>query len=125
VLLHAKGYSLQSLAEIFAVHRDTVQHWLTNWERAGCAGLADMSRPGRPPTLSPQEEAGALRILQDQRGPRHAVLAQIRASFGKDVSQSWLTRFIKKHQLAGTTAAEGAIHLRGAMASKEATSWIP
>lgn len=49
VLLSARGYSVQQLAEIFDVGEDVVRTWLHRYQRAGPAGLDDCPRPGRPP----------------------------------------------------------------------------
>ena len=49
VLLSARGYSVQQLAEIFDVGEDVVRTWLHRYQRAGPAGLEDRPRPGRPP----------------------------------------------------------------------------
>jgi transposase len=49
VLLSARGYTVQQLADIFEVGEDVVRTWLHRYQRAGPAGLNDRSRPGRPP----------------------------------------------------------------------------
>ena len=51
VLLSAKGYSLDQLADIFEADRDTVSRWLDDWQTEGLAGLADAAKPGRPAKL--------------------------------------------------------------------------
>ena len=49
VLLSARGYSVQQIAEIFAAGEDVVREWLHRYQRAGPTGLDDRPRPGRPP----------------------------------------------------------------------------
>src|SRR5215207_8569880 len=49
VLLSARGYSVQQIAEIFAVGADVVRAWLQRYQREGPTGLDDRPRPGRPP----------------------------------------------------------------------------
>jgi transposase len=49
VLLSARGYSVQQIAEIFAVGEDVVRGWLHRYQREGPTGLDDRPRPGRPP----------------------------------------------------------------------------
>ena len=49
VLLSARGYSVQQIAEIFAVGEDVVRGWLHRYQREGPPGLDDRPRPGRPP----------------------------------------------------------------------------
>jgi transposase len=49
VLLSARGYSVQQIAEIFAVGEDVVRDWLHRYQQSGPTGLDDRPRPGRPP----------------------------------------------------------------------------
>lgn len=49
VLLSARGYSVEQIAEIFGVGEDVVRKWLHRYEREGPLGLDDRPRPGRPP----------------------------------------------------------------------------
>jgi transposase len=49
VLLSARGYSVQQIAEIFELGEDIVRDWLHRYQRSGPAGLDDRPRPGRPP----------------------------------------------------------------------------
>jgi transposase len=49
VLLSARGYTVQQIAEIFAVGEDVVRDWLRRYQREGPTGLDDRPRPGRPP----------------------------------------------------------------------------
>jgi transposase len=49
VLLRARGYSVQQIAEIFAVGEDVVREWLHRYARGRPTGLDDRPRPGRPP----------------------------------------------------------------------------
>jgi transposase len=49
VLLSARGYSVQQIAEIFAVGEEVVREWLHRYTREGPTGLDDRLRPGRPP----------------------------------------------------------------------------
>jgi transposase len=48
VLLSARGYSVQEIAEVFDVGEDVVRTWLHRYQQAGPAGLDDCPRPGRP-----------------------------------------------------------------------------
>jgi transposase len=49
VLLSARGYTVEQIAEIFGVGEDVVRKWLHRYERRGPLGLDDRPRPGRPP----------------------------------------------------------------------------
>lgn len=48
VLLSAKGYSLDQLADILEADRGTISHWLDDWQAHGVEGLSDAPKPGRP-----------------------------------------------------------------------------
>ena len=48
ILLNDKKYSIDALADIFEVHRDTISRWLDSWEKKGVDGLKDAPKPGRP-----------------------------------------------------------------------------
>jgi transposase len=50
VLLSARGYTVEQIAEIFGVGEDVVRKWLHRYEWEGPLGLDDRPRPGRPPT---------------------------------------------------------------------------
>ena len=47
VLLSAKGFTLEQLADIFSVDRDTISGWLNLWQDKGLDGLADAPKSGR------------------------------------------------------------------------------
>jgi transposase len=49
VLLSARGYTVEQIAEIFGVGEDVVRTWLHRYEQGGPLGLDDRPRPGRPP----------------------------------------------------------------------------
>ncbi len=47
-LLSSKCFTIETIADVFNVHRDTVSSWLDNWEGKGFKGLFDEPKPGRP-----------------------------------------------------------------------------
>lgn len=49
VLLSARGYTVEQIAEIFGAGQDVVRKWLHRYEASGPPGLDDRPRPGRPP----------------------------------------------------------------------------
>jgi transposase len=49
VLLSARGYTVEQIAEIFGMGEDVVRTWLDRYEQDGPLGLDDRPRPGRPP----------------------------------------------------------------------------
>ena len=48
ILFSSKSISIDVIASIFDVHRDTISNWIFNWERKGFIGLFDEPKPGRP-----------------------------------------------------------------------------
>ena len=56
ILLSAKGYYINTIADIFEVNRDTVSCWLDGWEQQRFEGLHDAPRSGRPPYRKTSEK---------------------------------------------------------------------
>ncbi|MGB0525054.1 MAG: helix-turn-helix domain-containing protein [Flammeovirgaceae bacterium] len=56
VLLSHKHYSLNQIADILLVDRDTISRWLHNWESDKFESLADQSGRGRHSILNPEEK---------------------------------------------------------------------
>ena len=52
VLLSARGYSLDQIADIYQQDRDRVSLWLDWWEDYESDGLADDPKSGRPAKLA-------------------------------------------------------------------------
>ena len=48
ILLSNKRYSIEAIADIYDVHRDTVSRWIKHWNEKGVEGLEDAPKPGRP-----------------------------------------------------------------------------
>src|SRR5512132_4716985 len=73
VLLSARRYSIDQIADIYQVDRDRVSQWLEWWEAEQLAGLDDDPRSGRPPKLNEPEQQQALKIaLQEPRAIKRA-----------------------------------------------------
>jgi transposase len=92
ILLSAKRYQIDTLADIFDVDRDTIRQWITHWESAGIAGLSDRNKPGRPPKLSSQEAEHALKIILKSPQQINAAIPEIHKQLGKEVSRDWVKR---------------------------------
>lgn len=56
VLMSFNRVSIDQIAHIFNVCRDTIGDWLLIWEREGIEGLEDKPRSGRPPILAQTDE---------------------------------------------------------------------
>lgn len=64
ILLSARGYSIESLADIFSTHRNTISEWLDAWASESFEGLADAPKPGRPRKLSAVEERQVIESVE-------------------------------------------------------------
>jgi transposase len=96
VLLSARGYNVDQIANIYEVDRDTVSNWLDRWEDQGIAGLQDQAGRGRKPTLNEKEQKQAIKIVeQDPRSAKRS-LSKIEAKTGKKISRDTLKRILKK-----------------------------
>lgn len=56
MMLSHKGYTINDLADIFDVDRDTISSWFDNYESQGIKGLQDHARSGRPPKLDDSQK---------------------------------------------------------------------
>jgi transposase len=101
VLLSANKFSVDQIARIFEVDRDTVSEWIRNWNKLGESGLADEARSGRPPIMTPVEQEKALTTaLKNPKFP-HRQLSEIAKESGKKISSDTLKRMIKKKDSGG------------------------
>ena len=96
IMLSAKGYKVNTLADIFDVDRDTISHWIDAWQERHLEGLADRPHPGRPPILSSQDREKLGEIARREPGQSQQIHTQLRQETGKAFSQSTLIRELKK-----------------------------
>lgn len=95
VLLSDRRYSIDQIADIFEVDRDTVRAWLARWDDDDTDGLEDDPRAGRPATLTTEEKEAALKLaLKEPRAPHHH-LSEISQETGKAISRATLKRLLK------------------------------
>lgn len=94
ILLSFRRYSIDQIADIYEVDRDRVSQWLNWWEESRFDGLDDDPRSGRPPKLSPEEQAQAIeQTLQEPRLLRQG-LHWIKTTFQHTVSSHTLKRWL-------------------------------
>ncbi len=99
LLLSAQGTSIDEIARIYQVHRNSVSSWIDQWHQHGVAGLADKPRPGGPCKLTPAEKEGALALLKANPHAPKRVLALLHEQTGKTISTATLTRLAKAANL--------------------------
>ena len=65
ILLSSQGYNIDTIADIYQVHRNSVSIWLENWQTEGYESLTDKPKSGRPPILDEAEQELAKRIVAE------------------------------------------------------------
>jgi len=96
LLLSARGYRVDHIADIYAVDRATVGIWLDNGEDQGGTGLQDQAGRGRKPILNEPEPLQAIKLVeQDPRSAKRRLL-KIEAKTGKQISADTLKRLLKQ-----------------------------
>jgi len=110
VLLSEKHYSINQLADIFEVDRETVRTWLARWQDTGTDGLDDDPRSGRPTTLTKDEETMALKLAKEEPRAPHRQLSAIEQETGKSIGRATLKRLLRKAGLVWKRMRRG---LRG------------
>lgn len=96
VLLSDREYSVDQIADIYEVDRDTVVNWLDRWEDNGTRGLHDQEGRGRKPVLNEKEQRQAIKIVEQDPRSSNRSLAQIEKKTGKKISRETLKRLLKK-----------------------------
>ena len=84
---------------MYQVDRDTVSTWITQWEHHGEASLHDRPRSGRPPKLTPAEQALALTYIQEEPRSLKQVVDRLAQKTAKRLSISALKRLAKRARL--------------------------
>lgn len=63
VLLSAKGYTLEQIADVLGTTRRSISGWLDRWQTSGLDGLADAPKSGCPRKIDAALEAELLDLL--------------------------------------------------------------
>ncbi len=95
VLLSAREFSVDEIADIYEVDRDTVSSWLARWENNGAAKLPDQAGRGRKPLLNAAEQKQAIKIVEAEPRAAKQSLAKIEEKTGKKISRATLVRILK------------------------------
>ncbi len=96
VLLSDCRYSIDQIADIFEVDRDTVRAWLARWDDDDTEGLEDDPRAGRPAILTTEEKEAALELARKEPRAPHHQLSAIEQQTGKALSRATLKRLLKR-----------------------------
>jgi transposase len=98
-LLSADGFTIDEIARIYQIHRDTVGTTFDKWKRDGIAGLFDDPRSGRPSKLSDDEADETVKLLKEEPRSIKKALAATREKTGKEISEWTLKRIAKNAEL--------------------------
>ena len=99
ILLSADGFTIDEIARIYQIHRDTVGTTFDRWEKEGIEGLFDDPRSGRPPKLSDDEADEAVELLKEDPRSIKKALAATSEKTGKEISEWTLKRIAKSAEL--------------------------
>jgi transposase len=69
LLLSSEGRTINTIAKIYHVDRDTVSTWIKKWEKHGDKSLHDQPRSGRPTILNTTEKELAQQYITQNRHP--------------------------------------------------------
>ena len=96
ILLSARRYSIDQIADIYEVDRDTVSLWLRAWEEDESAGLGDQPGRGRKPLLNEKEQRQAVQLVEGEPRSTKRHLYQIKKKTGQKISADTLKKILKK-----------------------------
>jgi transposase len=96
VLLNSRGCSVDRIADIYEVDRDTVSHWLNPWEDDGNTGLDDQEGRGCKPIPNQKEQKQAIKIVEKDPRSSKRSLTKIEEKTGKRISCATFKRILKK-----------------------------
>lgn len=100
VLLSNQRISLQTIAEVSGICRQTASIWLSNWMEQGLDGLADKPRTGRPTILSLYQQVETIGIVEKIPRSLNQVLAEIKERWNIILSKSTLRKLCKRANLS-------------------------
>ncbi len=96
IVLSNRGYSIQEIADVNTVCRQTVSSWISSWEHEGLVGLIDKPRSGRPRVLCEAQEYAVIEAIKKQPRKLKQLAAELSEKFGIRVTVSKLKRLCKK-----------------------------
>jgi transposase len=120
ILLSARRYSINQIADIFAVDRETVTAWLERWEETETDGLDDERRRGRPSIFNDEEEKQVIEIVKEEPRSLKQQLLAVMAKFGKQLSLETLRLVCQRHGLSWRRIRRSLKGLRDEAAFRQA-----
>jgi transposase len=96
----SQGLTLQQVANEFAVHLNSVEHWRQRWNKDGLTGLYEGHHSGRPPKWNEAQQQALRDLANRQGGTAGALLRHIRQSGQQPpVSVYTIKRYLKSAQM--------------------------
>ena len=120
ILLSARRYSINQIADIFAVDRETVTAWLERWEETETDGLDDEPKRGRPSIFNDEEEKQVIEIVKEEPRSLKQQLLAVMAKFGKKLSLETLRKVCQRHGLSWRRIRRSLKRLRDEAAFRQA-----
>lgn len=99
IFLSSDGFSIDEIAKICGVDRDTVSSWIDKWEQFGFEGLKDKSRSGNPGILSQSEKQLVIKLCKKEPRSISNIIAVLFEETGKRVSDSTIKRILKSAKM--------------------------
>lgn len=99
IILSSKGYPLQEIADICEMTRQTVSAVIDRWEASGLIGLYDRPRPGKPRSLTSEDEDFIYDFTDQEPQSVNKIIAALENLRDKKVSKSTVKRILKKKKV--------------------------
>jgi transposase len=97
ILLSLDKYSIDEIADILNVHRNTVSIWIDSFDNNGIDGLKLKDGRGRKPIISTEKEQEiAIKCVNNNPTSIKCSIEEIKNKTGKVVSPWTLKRLLKK-----------------------------
>src|SRR5438270_468100 len=95
ILLSMRNYSIDEIADIYQVDRDTVSNWIREFKESGIDGLQDKPISGRPPVLNEKEKELVKKLAEKNPRSVKRIAEEVKKETKKEVSKSTIKRILK------------------------------
>ena len=95
IIMSNKKYSIDVIADIYDLDRDTVSNWVTAWEESGFEGLNDKPISGRPPTLDEKEKELVKKLAEEDPRSVKRIVNEVEQQTDKKVGAKTIKRILK------------------------------
>jgi transposase len=99
IMLSSKKFSIDEIAKISGVGRNSISSWISRWEKLGFEGLADNSRPGGPPKLNDSEKELLFDLVSKTPRDYSNIIGKLYETTGKLISESTIKRLLKNAKI--------------------------